>query len=603
VTDSQPASLPDAPGQPWTLPRSQKVVLVVDLVESVRLMAANEHSVVTRWQAFASESASQLVPAHQGRLVKSLGDGLMVEFDDARMAVHCAIGMHALIARGNSALPPDQHMALRAGLNSTHVYTDALDIYGSGVNLAARLAGLAGPGETVVSTTVRDELTDELDARIEDLGDCYLKHIVEPVRAYRVGSAGAQPLLPARDAYVAPLQPTIAVIPFESRTDQVEHFAIGELIADSVIGQLGRTRHLSVISRLSSTALRGRGQGARVAESWLGADYVLSGSYVALGRQLLITAELTDAKAERVLWAERLAGELEDLFQVESELGHRIAAAAHEAIMASEVHRAVTQPLPTLKSYSLLLGAITLMHRASYREFGRAHAMLERLAEMHGRHALPNAWMATWYVLKVAQGWSEQPDRDANAALSCCNMALDKDSQSALAIAVTGQVQGYLKKDLATAESLYRQALACNPNESLAWLWLGMNAGFRGESDTAVSATSRALALSPLDPLRYYYESLAASAAVTAGDYPRGIELAQSSIRRNCSHSSTYRALAIGQALSGQVEQARSTVAALLRLEPSFTISQFIQRMPGARSSPEHAEKLAHALRAAGLPE
>lgn len=582
---------------------SQKVVLVVDLVESVRLMEADEEGTVARWRAFVSRAGAEVISKNQGRLVKSLGDGLMVEFDDPRQAVSSAIKMHALIARGNAGLRLEQHMALRAGLNSSQVYADALDIYGSGVNLAARMAGLAGPGETIVSARLRDELTDELDAAIEDLGDCYLKHVSEPVRVYRVGAAGPRPQLPARNDYVAPLQPTIAVIPFESRSQAPEHFAIGELIADGVIGQLGRTRHLSVISRLSSTSLRGRHLGAKGAEAYLGADYLLCGSYLAMDKKLLISAELIDTKTERRLWAERLSGDLEDLFKVDSELGHAIAAAAHEAVMATEVHRAVTQPLPSLQSYSLLLGAITLMHRANQSEFGRAQAMLERLGELHGRHALPNAWMATWYVLKVAQGWSDQPERDANAALSCCNMALDKDSQSALAIAVTGQVQGYLKKDLDAAEQLYRQALACNPNESLAWLWLGMNAGFRGESEAALSATSRALALSPLDPLRYYYESLAASAAVTAGHYERGIELAKSSIRRNCAHSSTYRALAIGQALAGQVPQARASIAALLRLESSFTISQFLQRMPGARTSPEHAQKLAGALRLAGLPE
>ena len=603
MQEPQQQALPGEEGADWPLQPSQKIVLVVDLVESVRLMEADEPGQVQRWRSFVSRTSEQLLPRYRGRLVKSLGDGLMVEFDDARQAVGAAIEMHALTAQDNVGQPAEKHMTLRAGLNSAQVYADNLDIYGAGVNLAARMCGLAGPGETVVSARLRDELTDELDANIEDLGDCYLKHVSEPVRVYRIGAAGPRPLLAALGDYAAPMQPSIAVIPFTSRSLAPEHFVIGELIADSIIGQLGRTRHLSVISRLSCTALRDRSESAKVAQSHLGAHYVLSGSYVALDKTLLIHVELIDSREHRLLWSDRLSGELQDLFQVHSELGHSIAAAAHEAVMTSEVHQAVTQPLPTLQSYSLLLGAITLMHRANQREFGRAQAMLERLSELHGRHALPNAWMATWYVLKVAQGWSEQPERDANAALACCNMALDRDSQSALAIAVTGQVQGYLKKDLDAAEQLYRQALDCNPNESLAWLWLGMNAGFRGESEVALDATSRALALSPLDPLRYYYESLAASAAVTAGHYQRGIDLARSSIRRNSAHSSTYRALAIGQALAGQVDEAKDTVRALLRLEPSFTIEQFTRRMPGTRASPEHAQRLAGALRAAGLPE
>jgi adenylate cyclase len=575
----------------------------MDIVESVQQIAIDESSWVQRWHEFLNRVEHDLLPTLHGRLVKKLGDGLMVEFASTRLALDGALAIHALLVDCNQGIPQEMQMSLRAGINSTRIYADGWDVYGAGVNLAARLTSLAGPGETIISAAAHDSLEDASSLTVVDLGDCYLKHIPDPVRAYRVGATNANLGLPARKEYAAELQPTITVLPFESRSLQPEVLAVGEMISDSIIGYLSRTRHLLVISRHSSTAQPSRSPMMRPSRSHLHADYVLSGSFIVIDRRLMIMAELAEAQTGTLIWSERLAGEVEDLFLVESKLGFQIAAAAHESVIATEVHRAATQPLQTLRSCTLLLGAITLMHRARRPEFDRAKVMLEHLAERHNRHALPNAWMAIWHVLRVAQGWSEQPDHDATAALACCDNALSKDSQSAFAIAVTGQVHGYLKKDLTTAEKLYQQALACDPNESLAWLWLGMNAGFRGESEEALQATSRALSLSSLDPLRYYYESLAASAAVTAGQYQRGIELARSSLSRNSAHSSTYRALAIGQALSGQVEQARSTVAALLRLEPSFTISQFIQRMPGARSSPEHAEKLARALRAAGLPE
>jgi adenylate cyclase len=578
-------------------------VLVMDVVESVQQIALNESVWIQRWHDFLNRVEHDLLPRHHGRLVKKLGDGLMVEFTDIRHALDGALAIHALMADCNQGIPEEMHMSLRAGINSTRIYADGWDVYGAGVNLAARLTSLAGPGETIISATARDALVNDSNTTLDDLGDCYLKHMMEPVRAYRVGAGTANSVVPARKDYAAELQPTIMVLPFESRSLQPEVIAVGEMIADSIISYLSRTRHLLVISRHSSNARPLRSQMMHPSQSHLHADYVLSGSFIVFDRRLMIMAELAETHTGTLIWSERLNGEIDDLFLAESKLGFQIAAGAHESVIATEVHRAATQPLQTLRSCTLLLGAITLMHRARRPEFDRARVMLEHLTERHNRHALPSAWMAVWYVLRVAQGWADQPERDANAALVCCDQALAKDSQSAFAIAVTGQVQGYLKKDLATAERLYQQALACNPNESLAWLWLGMNAGFRGESEEALEATSRALTLSSLDPLRYYFESLAASAAVTAGQYQRGIELARSSLRRNSAHSSTYRALAIGQALSGQVEQARTTVAALLRLEPSFTISQFIQRMPGARSSPEHAEKLARALRAAGLPE
>ena len=176
------------------------------------------------------------------------------------------------------------------------------------------------------------------------------------------------------------------------------------------------------------------------------------------------------------------------------------------------------------------------------------------------------------------------------------------DSQSALALAITGQVHGYLRKDLNAAESFYYQALDCDPNESLAWLWLGMNAGFRGESDEAADSAERALLLSPLDPMRYYYQSLAASASIAAGRYDRAIELASASLRTNRTHSSTYRALAIAQVLSGDVAAGAASVSKLLRLEPHFTVSAFLTRYPGQQQAKAYSEMLADALARAGLP-
>lgn len=398
------------------------------------------------------------------------------------------------------------------------------------------------------------------------------------------------------------MQPAIAVVPFTNRNHGFEHFAAGELIADGVIARLSKTRELKVISRLSTTSFRDRQVDAQEIEHRLGASYILVGSYLLNDSKLVVTAELIEAKSGHVLWADRLQAPLQDLFESESELCGNLADQAHAAIMASELHSAITQPLPSLQSYSLLLGAMTLMHRANYKEFDKARLMLERLMELHRLHALPHAWMAKWYVLKAAQGWSTDTKQDAAEALACCRRALEKDSQSALAIAVTGQVHGYLNKDLDAAEKLYHEALACNPNESLAWLWLGMNFGFRGKNEQAADSTERALLLSPLDPLRYYYQSLAASASIAAGRYDRAIELASASLRANRTHSSTYRALAIAQVLSGNVADGTATVSQLMTLEPNFTVRAFLARYPGQAQAKSYSEMLANALATAGLP-
>ena len=248
-----------------------------------------------------------------------------------------------------------------------------------------------------------------------------------------------------------------------------------------------------------------------------------------------------------------------------------------------------------------MLGAIALMHRTAFSEFDRARQMLEHLIERNRRHATPYAWLAKWHVLRVQQGWAEDPARESRLALDCTKKALDNDPTSSLAQTVDGFVHANLLKDLDGAAERYEAALEHNPNESLSWLLLGTLNAFRGNGAQALDASERALRLSPLDPIRYFYDSLAASAAVSAGKYDRAIELAQRSLRANRSHTSTYRALAIAQALAGRRDDAGKTVASLLKLEPTFTVGKFLERSPS--SDYPIGEKYANALRLAGLPE
>ena len=582
------------------LPRSQKVVLVIDLVESVRLMSADEAGTVARWHSFVQQARDHTIPQHHGRLVKSLGDGLMVEFEQARDAVNAAQTLHSAITHTNAGLATERHMHLRAGINSSQIYTDQLDIYGAGVNLAARLATLAGPGETVVSASVRDGLTDGLDASVEDLGECYLKHIDEPVRAYRAGVAGAAPVVVAQRAYAAPLQPTIAVIPFEARSNEPEHFAIGELIADAVIGQMAKTRELRVISRLSTTVFRGRRESADDIRKHLGADYILSGSYLALEKNIVITAELTDSTIQKIIWTDRIAGQIADLVSERSEITNRIANATHMALLGCEVQRAQLQPLNTLQSHSLLLGAVSMMHRTAKVDFFRAKDLLLHLQERHQRQALISAWLAKWYVLQVEQGWTDDARVAAARALDSSKKALDLDPDSPLALSMDGFVRCNLMKDFDIALQRYELALQVNPSESIAWLLKGMLHAFRGEADPAIAAAGNATVLSPLDPTRYFYDSLSASIHLSAGNYGVSINHAQRSIRANSTHVSTYRALTIAQVMDGQVDSARQTAKQLLQLDPDLTVSRFLARSPGVKFG--IGKTFAEALRVAGVP-
>lgn len=605
------------------LPRRDVVVLVVDLVESVRLMREHEAETVRRWADFVQEVRTAILPKHRGVLVKSLGDGLMARFEGAREAVEAAAAMHQVLDLKNTGIPDNMHFFLRAGVNAATAWTDGLDIYGSGVNLAARLATLAGPGETIASSAAhgqlasglatlanpgetissamaRDELTHGVDASCEDLGECVLKHFDKPVRAYRVGPAGTLPAIAGRRDYGTPMQPTIGVVPFAARSHEPGNFDIGNLIADSVIWRLSRSANLKVISRLSTAALRDRTRDIHEVSTLLGANYILSGGYFTSGSQLLVTAELANARSNQVVWSDRLSGEVGDLMKAESELADRIAQAVHVAVFDTEVERIMTQPLPTLESYSLLLGGIKLMHRSGKDEFLQTRKILDELIRRHGRIAAPRAWLGNWYVLRATRGWCENRKLDAAEALSATHAALDRDPSDALALAAEGFVYCHLLKDLDTARKRCDQAVFANPSHALGWLYRGVVHAFEGEASAALEATRRAMALSPLDPQRYYFESLGATAELSAHDYLRAETLALSSLALNRMHPSTWRVLTIALAAQGRMDEARLTLKQVRELEPQLTIKRYLDRMPNGQL--ETGREWANYLELAGLP-
>jgi len=617
------AERPDVRGVGVALVLQQAVVLLVDLVESVRLMGEHEASTVRRWADFISIVTSEILPRHRGVIVKSLGDGLMARFGSVPDAVDAAAEMHRTLAAQNVSLPEGQHFHVRAGINAAMAWSDGIDIYGTGVNLAARLATLAGPGETIASESaheqlaaalaslanpgetigsaaVRDELTHGVDASCEDLGDCILKHFDKPVRAYRVGPASAHPILTGRRDYGTAMQPTIAVIPLSARNDTPALFDVGNLIADSVIWRLSKSANLKVISRLSTAVFRGRASDLGQVSAHLGATYVLSGAYVANADQIMVTAELSRARNNQVIWTDRLSGEVGDLLRPESELADRIARAVHFAVFDAEVEHILTQPLPTLESYSLLLGSIKLMHRSSKDEFLQTRKILDELINRHARIAAPRAWLANWYILRVTRGWSEDRKREAAEALSATHAALDRDPSDALALATEGFVYCHLLKDLETARRRCNEAVEANPSHALGWLYLGTVNAFKGEGAAALEATRRAIELSPLDPQRYYFESLGATAELSAHQYENAERLARSSLVLNRTHPSTWRALTISLVSQGRMDEAREALDKMRQLDPALTVEKYLARLPNAEL--ETGQQWARCLAMAGLP-
>ena len=587
------------PPNPWPLPelhRARRAIVVVDVVESVRLMQEDESGFIDRWRRFVHEVRTEVLPVHGGRMVKSLGDGMLLEFAGVRQAVAAALAMQNQPGRNSDADDALSSIYLRIGVHSADVIVDELDVYGTGVNLAARLAALGRPGDVVVSTEVRETLVPGIDVSLHDLGECYVKHLSESVRAFRVASPPGAPTV-AFAKVPGDLRPTLAVLPFQTQSDSV----CADLFTEALTSALSLSPALNVISRLSSLALRDRADALTTARTAFNVDFVLSGRVVHEGDRFTAVGELADARSGAAVWTHSGNSAVSDLLACRCGLVADVVAGATQAILTHALQRVRGSELPTLQTYALLLGGMTLLHRMGRRDFDRARDLLEAAADRAPRHPAPQAWLAKWHVLRAQQGWVANAHEAAGRARDCAQRALDADPEDSLALTMDALVHVHFLRRLDEAAALYRQAVAANPNDSLAWLHKGMLHAFCGQAEAGVDDTERALALSPLDPMKYYYDSLGASAAATAGRYERAIELAERSLEANCLHTSTLRVLAISQTLCGRGDDARNTVARLLALEPDFTVQRFLARAPGADF--DVGQRFAGALREAGVPE
>lgn len=582
------------------LRHAYRAVLFIDVVNSVRLIERDEEGTILRWLRIVDRIENSVLPESGGRVVKHLGDGMLLEFENMRAAASAAFEIQRASARDNAEQPPDCQILLRAGIDVSDVIVSHQDLYGRGVNLAARLMGLAGPGEIVVSARAREQLTPLLDADVEDLGECYLKNIEAPVRAFRIGPPGPHPVVKSHWA-LGELRPTLAVIPFAVRGEAAEQGILGEVLADEIIRALCRTQELNVISRLSTTGFAGRKLDLDEVRLHLRANYAVSGVCRVSGDSVCLDAELVETKTGQIVWENRLTERIAGILEGNHELVGRAVAEVSKAIMARELLRTRSQPLPTLESYALLMGAIVSMHRLRSTDFSDARAMLEAILERGPYQPLAQAWLAKWHVLRVQQGWSDNVMDDAHRALELTTRALDSDPEFSLALAVDGFVHMNLLKRFDIARERYNLAIHSNPSDSLALLLRGMMHAFCDEGDQAVRDTELALVLSPLDLHRFFYDSLAASANLTAGDYARALDLAHRSLRANRMHTSTWRVLTVAQWQLGMHEEARESARQLLRLEPAFTVCGYLGHTPGAAFS--IGKLIAEVLLKAGVPD
>jgi adenylate cyclase len=386
--------------------RKLAAILAADVAGYSRLMGADEEGTLRTLKRHRAELIDPKITEHHGRIVKTTGDGLLVEFPSVVDAVRCGAEMQLAMAARNRETPEERRIEFRLGVNLGDVIVDGGDIYGDGVNVAARLEGLAEPGGICISRAARDQVRDRLDLELEDLGEQNVKNIARPVRVFRVvlESGGGPPA----SALELPDKPSIAVLPFANMSGDAEQEYFAEGISEDIITELSRFNSVFVIARNSSFTYKGRDVKVQEVARDLGVEYVVEGSVRKAGNRVRVTAQLIEAASGNHLWAERYDRDLEDIFAVQDEVTQTVVATVAGRLEAAEMERTKRKPTERLAAYDYLLQGKDLHHRVTKEANAEGLEMLEKAIELDPDFAEAHAWLACTLGQSWARGWAEQ---------------------------------------------------------------------------------------------------------------------------------------------------------------------------------------------------
>lgn len=583
---------------PLEAPRGDaRPVMVMTLADRNPARWGGGEPLPDRLRRWAGDAYWQLLEHHKGHVVEQVGNGLVMEFADARQCVQAAFALNRLADAMNARASAAERLRLRAAAHLATYAQGQRKPADRDLRLASDLTGLAEPGEVLVTAELRDQLADGFDADFEDLGH-WVESFAQPVRLFRADPrhAGTANRLMPRDPE---LRPGLAVMPFKPGTPDARNKVIGELIADGVIARLSHSNGLRVISRQSTSALR-NSEGLGDLQRHLGATFVLSGSYIVRNRKLIVVAELAEACSHALLWSGQLRQPLDDLLLEDSEMLHTLAGKVVAALGTAQVNKALTRPLPTLDSSSLMLAGISMVHSHSRKVFERGHEALTLLASRHPDLALPRAWLGMWHALNVVKGSSGNVARDIKLAREQTRRALQDEPHNAMALAVEGYIHCQLLGEQEPACEHLTAAIEANPSEPMAWLFKSLHSAMWGSSAFAVTEAHFANALSPVDPLQYFFDLLTGNAMLADHRLELALAYGRKSLKANKHHVPTLRLLLTAEAELGRLEEGRKTLSELRAEAPDLTVASYLAM--GSADSPMR-QRVAEAMRRLGMPE
>ncbi len=584
--------------------RRLAAIVSADVVGYSRLMGVDESGTLAALRSHRTELIDPLIAEHGGRIVKTMGDGLLLEFASVLDAVSCFIEVQRAMAERNAATPDDRRMLFRVGINLGDIIIDGDDIHGDGVNVAARLEALCEPGDIAISGNVHEQVQGKSDVLFTDDGLHEAKNIAKPVQVWRwsptVISAAAVADTVSDDALPLPDKPSIAVLPFANMSGDPEQEYFADGIAEDVITALSRFRSLFVIARNSSFTYKGRAVDITQVARELGVRYVVEGSVRRAGSRVRITAQLIDADTGNHIWAERYDRELDDIFAVQDDITERIVMAVGPELDLTEMARARRKNIPDLSVWELIARANWHGSNFAEKDVGEAEDLLYKALEIDPDNARIHAWLSRYYVHDGMFGWRRPPAQSRALALEMGQKAVALDKEDEHAHTQFGFSLAQSKRHEEATRRL-RTAVRLNPNYSMALANLGIVLVWTHQHDEALELLRKAIQLSPKDPALPFYLTIIGIHHFIEERYEEALVWTEKAVHENPNHPSAYRLSASAHSMLGNLTEARAAYQQFDRLTRGVTISATLEAVPFAYE--DDAERYVEGLRRAGMPE
>ena len=583
--------------------RRLSAIVSADVAGYSRLMGSDESGTLAALKALRQEVVDPAIASHGGRIVKTTGDGLLLEFPSVVNAVRCAVEVQTAMADRTAGIAEDRRIAFRIGINIGDIIVEDDDIFGDGVNVAARLQEIATPGGICVSSRVHEDVRDRLDTAFDDGGTETLKNIARPVQVWRwqPGTAAPPKPAPAPTALPLPDKPSIAVLPFQNMSGDPEQEYFVDGLVEDVITALSRFKSLFVIARNSSFTYKGRAVDIRQVGRELGVRYVLEGSVRKAGGKVRITGQLIDSATGAHLWADRFEGSLEDIFDLQDQVTTSVVGAVAPKLDQAEIERAKRKPTESLDAYDYYLRGVADVQRLTKQSNETALRLFYKAIEIDTNFASALAMAARCYTLRKTNRWMIDPAQETAEAVRLARRAIEVGKGDAVALCYAGYALVHAAYELESGAAIIQRAIVLNPHLAVAWQLSGTVQAFLGQPEIAIEHTMRAMRLSPLDPGLWAMQSSLALAYFIAGRYDEASSWTDRAIQEGTSFLPTFRMAVASKALAGRQEEARNALGRMLQIDPTARISNAAERALFRRI--QDVTRFEDGLRKAGLPE